>query len=256
MLTQNQMEQIYYLCQDNETLKDIFCQFCESIDEELGMLNQKVRSELAVLATSNQLLLEQNPSLKLQKQWSIIEDDYNHLYDLMEKYEDYRNHFRMKKNFVNVTTLCKKIATNSKKVAKEQNITFSYENRLIVPQVLEHYYCDGQRLADAILGLLKHAFYSIPEVSCVHMRLENTDSTHAVFYIERDGAMLQKKELEDLTKEHISKEIYNRHVGILTAKHFADCCKFDFTISSTPEKTYVSMVLPAIQYDTQEEENE
>lgn len=246
MLTQSQKEQIYYLCKDNETLRDIFSQFFHSIDEDLGRLNQMVRNELSVLSASVQMLAQLNPSLREQRQWGIIEEDYDNLYRLMTDYENYRNQFRMKSTYIDVVALCEKIASQFQSIASERHIAFSFENAMTHPQILHHYFGDAEKIADAIIGLLKHALYIIPNVTYVKISLHNTNAQKAVVHVERDGATIPEKELQDLQREQISKALFEKHIGVLTAKQLADACGHDFTIFSSEEKTYVDFGIPAL----------
>lgn len=246
MLTQSQKEQIYYLCKDNETLRDIFSQLCHSIDEDLGRLNQMVRNELSVLSASVQMLAQKNPSLKEQRQWAIIGEDYENLYHLMTDYENYRNQFRMKSTYIDVVELCEKIASQFQSIASEKHIDFSFRNQMTNPKILNHYFGDAEKIQDAIIMLLKHALCIIPDVTYVKISLHNTDTQKAIVHVERDGAMIPEKELQDLQREQISKTLYSKHIGVLTAKQLAGTCGYDFTISSSEEKTYVDFGIPAL----------
>lgn len=249
MLTQSQKEQIFYLCKDNETLRDIFSQFCHSIDEDLGHLNQMVRNELSVLSASVQMLAQKNPSLREQRHWTIIEEDYANLYSLMTTYENYRNNFRMKSTYIDVVKLCEKIATKFQTISSKRHIAFLFENQMTNAEILNNYFGDAEKIEDAIIGLLKHAFQS-PDVTYVKISLHNQGNTKAVIHVERNGAMIPEKELQDLQMELVSKRLYAKHIGILTAKQLADTCGYKFTLSSSEEKTYADFIIPATEKTT------
>lgn len=246
MLTQSQKEQIYYLCKDNETLRDIFSQFCHSIDEDLGHLNQMVRNELSVLSASLQMLEQKNPSLKDQRQWAIIEENYENLYGLMTIYENYRNNFRAKKTYIDVVELCEKIASKFQTIASKRMIDFSFENQLTHPQTLHNYFGDEEKIQDAIIGLLKHAF-QIADITYVKIFLLNEGTTKAVIHVEWNGSMIPENELQNLQRELVSKPLYAKHTGILIAKQLANTCGCDFSISSSEEKTYADFVIPVLE---------
>ncbi len=247
VLTQSQKEQIFYLCKDNETLRDIFSQFCHSIDEDLGHLNQMVRNELSALSASVQMLIQKNPSLMEQRQWSIIEENYSNLYRLMTIYENYRNNFHTKSTYIDVVDLCEKISSQFQTLASERNIDFLYENHMTNPQILRHYFGDSEKIEDSIIGLLKHAFHTIPGVTYVKISLHNIDTTKAIIHVEWNGTMITEKDLQDLKQAQISKSLYAKYNGIITAKQFADICEFDFSISSSEEKTYVDFGIPTTE---------
>lgn len=246
MLTQSQKEQIYYLCKDNETLRDIFSQFCHSIDEDLGHLNQMVRNELSVLSASVQMLEQKNPSLKDQRQWAIIEENYENLYRLMTIYENYRNNFRVKKSYIDVVELCEKIASKFQTIASKKNIDFSFENQMTHPQTLHNYFGDGEKMEDAIIGLLKHAF-QIPDITYAKISLYNEGTTKAVIHVERDGSMIPENELQDLQRDLVSKPLYAKHIGIITAKQLANACGYNFAISSSENQTCVDFIIPVLE---------
>lgn len=249
MLTQSQKEQIFYLCKDNETLRDIFSQLCHSIDEDLGHLNQMVRNELSVLSASVQMLAQKNPSLREQRHWTIIEEDYANLYNIMTTYENYRNNFRMKSTYIDVVKLCDKIASKFEIIAAKRHIAFSFENRMKHPQILNNYFGDAEKIEDTIIGLLKHAFQT-PDVTYVKISLHNLGNAKAVVHVERNGAMIPEKELQNLQMDLVSKPLYVKHMGILTAKHLADTCGYNFTLSSSEEKTYADFIIPTTEKTT------
>lgn len=246
MLTQSQKEQIYYLCKDNETLRDIFSQLCHSIDEDLGHLNQMVRNELSVLSASLQMLEQKNPSLKDQRQWAIIEENYDNLYGLMTIYENYRNNFRVKKSYIDVVELCEKISSKFQNIASKKKIDFLFENQMKYSQILHNYFCDGEKMEDAIIGLLKHAS-QIPDITYAKISLHNESTTKAVIHVEWNGSMIPENELQDLQRELVSKPLYARYIGIITAKQLANACGYNFAISSSEEKTYVDFILPVLE---------
>ena len=247
MLTQNQKEQIFYLCKDNETLRDIFSQLCHSIDEDLGNLNQLVRNELSALSASIQLWLPTHPSLSEQRQWTIIEEDYEHLHHLMTMYENYRNNFHVKNTYIDVVNICEKISFEFQSLASEKHIDFLFENKMTHPQLLHHYFGDAEKIEDSVIGLLKQAFFTIPGVTYVKFSLHNTVSPNAIIHVEWNGTMIAETDLQDLKQAQISKYLYAKYKEIITAKQIADICNFDFSISSSEERTYVDLGIPTYE---------
>lgn len=252
MLTQNQKEQIFYLCKDNETLRDIFRQFCHSIDEDLENLNQMVRNELSALSGTIQLLIQKNPNLMEQRQWSIIEEIYGKLDVLITTYETYRNNFHVKNTHIDVINICEKISSNFQTLASKKNINFVYVNEMTHSQILHDYFGDAEKIEDSIIGLLKQAFFTIPEVTYVKLSLHNIDSTKAIIHIERDGAMISETDLQDIKLGQISNCLYTRYKDIIITKQLANVCGFDFSISSSEEKTYINLGMPTIKKITLE----
>ena len=196
------------------------------------------------------MLAQKNPSLKEQRQWAIIGEDYDNLYHLMTDYENYRNQFRMKSTYINVLELCEKIASQFQTIASKRKIAFSFENKMTHPQILYHYFGDAEKLEDAIIGLLKHAFHIIPDVTYVKVSLYNEGTKKSVIHVERNGAMIPERDLQDLQREQISKELYTKHIGVLTAKQLAASCGYDFNIFSSEEQTYVDFIIPALKTKT------
>lgn len=245
MPKQELLEQIYYLTQNNETLSDVFSQFKRQTADELGEISSALRNELSILNASNSLLALQNPTLKEQRQWKIIQENFDLLTQLLYKIERYRCALTGNYEFVNLIELCDKISASYAIRAKEKNISFSYEKNITNPSIFVNYFCDRRRLEDAIVSLLVHAADQISGVTSVRFCLTNPDPKHGELYIERNGKIISDREMDELNKEHISKELFKNHVGVLLAKYNCEYNNWIFDFDSSHNKSYARALFPS-----------
>lgn len=220
-------------------------QFLLTWEEQFQKTNQEFRNELAVIAGTKKLLEDPDLNTDQAKELTQLDDTIQVLSELLEKYEALFTSMQQKKSMVNIPELIQRVASTFTTTALARHIRFSFDNQLPKGHRMEHYYCDEQEFQFTILGLLKHAFETIPAVTYVSitLSLDTDDEERTVLHIQRDGAMISPRDLDDLRAGSLSRILFDRHIGVLNAKHFADSIHSTMEIHSDTEKTFIQMYL-------------
>ncbi len=231
------------LCKDNIALQNALSEFCSSFYKELSALNETFRTQLSACLGTYTSLEGKNPKLSSQDTWKKFSYDLTELKNLIKEYELCKDRLLLSYSFVDIISLCEKIKRTFDDTARARHIDFSLENNVIHPEILRHFPCDAEKMQDAILSLLKHAFHIIPGVSYVKIQLLETKEKRGIIHIQRDGAMIPRKDFINLQAGNLSKEIYTKHFGLLTVRRFVESIHGKLEFFSDEEKTSITIYL-------------
>lgn len=231
------------LCENNTALQNALSEFCSSFYTELSALNEIFRTQFATCLGTYTSLESKNPKLSSQDTWKKFSYDLAELKNLIREYELCKDRLLLSYSFVDIISLCEKIKRTFDDTARARHIDFTLENNVVHPDILRHFPCDAEKMQEAILSLLKHAFHIIPEVSYVKIQLDETEEERGIIHIERDGAMIPEKDYINLQAGNLSKEVFTKHFGLLSVRRFVGSIHGKLDFFSDEKKTSLTIYL-------------
>ena len=243
MLDQAKIQQLHQLCSENPDLNHLLNDVFSSLDQELGRLNQLMRTELAIVFGSIHTLIQKNPTLTEQEAWKILYENFIHLNSYVDECDAQRTRMCFRSSNLDLVELCERILNVYRATAEAHHVQMSLQVDPEAEEHFRHFFVDTYLIQESIMGLFRHSFEYIPNVTYLRIYLKAKDETHGIIHVEQVGCAISRHDLDILQKGEFSQSLYELHSGILTAKRFVNCCRGQFEIQSSDQSTFIDMHL-------------
>lgn len=205
---------------------------------------QILRNRLTTIFSNSYLLENDIHELQENETWKQLKSEFQELTELLNHYELSCSRLDFHSESVNILTLCQRITYTFHPTALSRHINFTLEQNLSSPALLRHHICDTYKMQEAIINVLNHTFYSVYDVSRITLTICEEKSGYFTIAIQRDGSAISEETIQNLTDKNISKELFQKHAGILSAKRFLAACNGLFEFRSNSGETIAKMHFP------------
>jgi signal transduction histidine kinase len=184
-------------------------------DDFLAALSHELRNPLAPIKSSLEWLRLANKAPEIQSELSIIEEQFNHLRELLDDLLDVTRYaqgkIHLEKCDADISALVLKVITNHQPLIKEKHVTLAW----MLPKDALVVWGDPVRLEQAIANVLDNARKFTPPSGRIDVSLSSDDDT-ALLTITDTGRGIDSNELQRIFDLYFQGQghAHHAHMGL------------------------------------------
>ncbi len=249
MLSEYSNDTIAGMVKSNPDLEALIQSITTANKKTTSMFVHELRNPLALLKGTIQYIEMKQPEVKNYKYWDQVQELINDMERIMQDASLLNNSNQLTKEDTNLISLMENILVSFMPQAISGNIDLTLT---VVPDseaAFMNYHCDGGKLKQVFINILKNAFEATQPGNFIHIELtqlpESTSSPSKLsIAISNNGHPIPEEALESIFQPFVTFKKNGTGVGLALARKVIDLHYGSITVVSDEACTNFTILLP------------
>jgi signal transduction histidine kinase len=233
----------------NPELEPIIQSITATNKKTTSMLVHELRNPLALLKGTVQYIEMKQPEVKTYKYWDQVQDLINDMERIMQDASLLNNSNQLNKEDTDLISLMDNIISSFMPQAISQEIELTLSVAPGSEDAFLNYHCDGGKLKQVLINLIKNAFEATKPGNFIHTTLSLLPGTDALpsklsIKISNNGHPIPEDALENIFQPFVTYKKNGTGVGLALARKVIDLHYGSINVVSDEALTTFTVLLP------------
>ncbi len=253
MFTYSELVELEDLCHTNPTFKKYFDRYTDENNHLLSKIAHEIGNPLTIIYSTVQLMEVKEPSITSFQYWNQLKEDIRGISLLLQNYADYNTCTRLNVREENLCSVLDFTVKSFEPILASTDISLCLEIAEDMIPLLSHFRCDGMKLQQVFLNILKNGVEALGNKGDTWIRVPSMGEkiqdltqgeNYLIVVIGNNGSPIPVEEIDDLFTPLISSKLGGSGIGLSISSKIVNAHDGIIFVNSVESQTEFAICLP------------